>query len=111
MPGKYRIHLNTERWRVPEAWFSPSMAGVDSAGLGEVLQTVLARFSDADKGRLVKVRPPRLPAHASAFALTHPSERVRDRRALAHSGRRATASSRAPADPSARNAARHRARG
>ncbi|KAI0327265.1 actin-like protein Arp5p [Cubamyces sp. BRFM 1775] len=52
--GKTRIHLNVERWRVCEAWFSPSMAGVDSAGLGEVLQNVLARFSDQDKGRLVK---------------------------------------------------------
>ena len=54
--GKSRIHVNIERWRVCEAWFSPSMAGVDSAGLGEVLQNVLARFSDQDKGRLVKVR-------------------------------------------------------
>ena len=53
-PGKARIHLNIERWRVCEAWFSPSMAGVDSAGLGEVLQSVLARFQDADKGKLVK---------------------------------------------------------
>ncbi|TFK81227.1 actin-like ATPase domain-containing protein [Polyporus arcularius HHB13444] len=52
--GKSRIHLNVERWRACEAWFSPSMAGVDSAGLGEVLQSVLARFADADKGRLVK---------------------------------------------------------
>lgn len=33
------------------------MAGVDSAGLGEVLQNVLARFSDREKGRLVKVSP------------------------------------------------------
>lgn len=53
--GKSRIHLNIERWRVCEAWFSPTMAGVDSAGLGEVLQTILSRFSDAEKGRLVKV--------------------------------------------------------
>lgn len=53
--GKTRIHLNVERWRVPEAWFQPSMAGVDSAGLGEVIQTVLARFTDTEKGRLVKV--------------------------------------------------------
>ncbi|CAL1697345.1 unnamed protein product [Somion occarium] len=52
--GKTRIHLNVERWRVPEAWFQPSMAGVDSAGLGEVIQTVLARFTDTEKGRLVK---------------------------------------------------------
>jgi actin-related protein 5 len=36
------------------------MAGVDSAGLGEVIQNVLARFSDSEKGRLVKVIPPPL---------------------------------------------------
>jgi actin-related protein 5 len=30
------------------------MAGVDSAGLGEVLQGILARFSEAEKARLVK---------------------------------------------------------
>ncbi|KAG5646922.1 hypothetical protein DXG03_001998 [Asterophora parasitica] len=52
--GSSRIHLNLERWRVCEAWFSPTMAGVDSAGLGEVIQNVLARFPDAEKGRLVK---------------------------------------------------------
>ncbi|KAI0079049.1 actin-like protein Arp5p [Panus rudis PR-1116 ss-1] len=52
--GRTRLHLNIERWRVPEAWFSPSMAGVDSAGLGEVLQTTLGRFPDSDKSRLVK---------------------------------------------------------
>ena len=53
--GKTRIHLNVERWRVCEAWFSPSMAGVDSAGLGEVLQSILSRFPDSEKGRLAKV--------------------------------------------------------
>ncbi|KAH9949526.1 actin-like ATPase domain-containing protein [Amylocystis lapponica] len=52
--GRTRIHLSVERWRVCEAWFSPSMAGVDSAGIGEVVQSVLSRFSDGDKGRLVK---------------------------------------------------------
>lgn len=31
------------------------MAGIDSAGLGEVLQSVLASFPDNDKGRLAKV--------------------------------------------------------
>ncbi|KAF4605659.1 Nuclear actin-protein involved in chromatin remodeling [Pleurotus pulmonarius] len=51
--GNTRIHLNTERWRVCEAWFSPGMAGVDSAGLGEVVQNVLAPFSEAEKARLV----------------------------------------------------------
>ncbi|KAF8439468.1 chromatin remodeling complex subunit [Boletus edulis BED1] len=52
--GHSRIHLNTERWRVCETYFSPGMAGVDSAGIGEVLQSVLARFTEADKARLVK---------------------------------------------------------
>ncbi|KNZ80015.1 Actin-like protein arp5 [Termitomyces sp. J132] len=52
--GNARIHLNVERWRVCEAWFSPSMAGIDSAGLGEVSQNVLSRFPDSEKSRLVK---------------------------------------------------------
>ncbi len=53
--GNTRIHITTERWRACETWFSPGMAGVDSAGLGEVIQNILARFSDAEKGRLVNV--------------------------------------------------------
>ncbi|KAJ7582599.1 chromatin remodeling complex subunit [Mycena floridula] len=52
--GSTRIHLSTERWRVCEAWFSPNMAGVDSAGLGEVIQNILSRFSEEEKGKLVK---------------------------------------------------------
>ncbi|KAF7306352.1 hypothetical protein MIND_00426400 [Mycena indigotica] len=54
VPGSCRVHLNTERWRVCETYFSPGMAGVDSAGLGEVIQNILARFSDEEKGKLVK---------------------------------------------------------
>lgn len=53
--GRARIHLSIERWRVCETWFAPSMAGVDSAGLGEVLQNVLASFSHSDRGLLVQV--------------------------------------------------------
>ncbi|KAL5535093.1 ARP5 [Sanghuangporus sanghuang] len=51
--GAARVHLSTERWRTCETWFAPGMAGVDAAGLGEVVQNVLARFSEAEKGRLV----------------------------------------------------------
>ncbi len=40
--GRAGIHLSIERWRVCETWSVPSMAGVDSTGLGEVLQNVLA---------------------------------------------------------------------
>ncbi|KAF8640654.1 hypothetical protein AX17_000311 [Amanita inopinata Kibby_2008] len=54
--GNTRIHLNVERQRACEPWFSPSMAGIDSAGLGEVIQNILARFSETDKEKLVKVR-------------------------------------------------------
>lgn len=53
--GKARIHLSTERWRACEAWFSPSMAGVDSAGLAEVMQNVLTAFSENERTRLVGV--------------------------------------------------------
>lgn len=50
--GLSRIHLSTEKSRVCEAWFSPTMAGVDSAGLAEVVQSVLAGFSNQDKALL-----------------------------------------------------------
>ena len=53
--GKTRIHLNTEQWRVCETWFSPNMAGVDSAGIGEVVQNILAAFSTAERARLAQV--------------------------------------------------------
>lgn len=53
--GQYRIHLNIERWRVCEPWFNPSMAGVDAAGLGEVLANVLSTFSGVEKRKLVQV--------------------------------------------------------
>ncbi|KAH9487234.1 Actin-like protein arp5 [Psilocybe cubensis] len=42
--GNSRIHLNTERWRVCEAYFHPGMAGVDSAGLTEVIQNLIPSF-------------------------------------------------------------------
>ena len=44
-----------ERWRIPETYFNPSIAGVDSAGLGEVAHGILSSFSESDKARLVKV--------------------------------------------------------
>ncbi|KAF8588490.1 actin-like ATPase domain-containing protein [Ramaria rubella] len=51
--GQCRVHLSVERWRVCEPWFNPAMAGVDTAGLGEVLATVLAGFDAQQKARLV----------------------------------------------------------
>jgi actin-related protein 5 len=52
--GLARIHLSTERWRVCEAWFAPGMAGVDSAGLAEVVQGVLQGFSEEEKALLAQ---------------------------------------------------------
>lgn len=53
--GHARIHLNVERWRVCETWFSPGIAGLDSAGLGEIVQFVLSRFSVEQRLRMAEV--------------------------------------------------------
>jgi actin-related protein 5 len=43
----YQIHLNVERIRVPEVVFQPSIAGVDQAGLVEIIEgMVMNRFAD-----------------------------------------------------------------
>ena len=113
--GRARIHLSIERWRVCETWFAPSMAGVDSAGLGEVLQNVLASFSTDDRGLLVQVRCPTFssplrPCLPDACSLM-PPERVfngytsTDARSLGPSTRGVAA------DPPARNATADSARG
>lgn len=52
---KYQMALNVERWKVPEAWFTPSMAGVDCAGLGEIISNILGSFTVQDRVRLAKV--------------------------------------------------------
>jgi actin-related protein 5 len=43
----HQIHLNVERIRVPEVIFQPGIAGVDQAGLVEIIEgIVMGRFSD-----------------------------------------------------------------
>ena len=43
----YQIHLNVERIRVPEVVFQPGIAGLDQAGLVEIVEgIVMGRFSD-----------------------------------------------------------------
>jgi hypothetical protein len=113
MIGRARIHLSIERWRVCETWFAPSMAGVDSAGLGEVLQNVLASFSVADRGLLVQVL-------VALFSLSyfpdahHPpiddAERVPIGYARADAGSLGSPPRDAAADPPAGDAAPDRAR-
>lgn len=67
--GASRIHLNVERWRVPETWFRPGMAGVDVAGLGELLENVLKSFSVDERQRLVNVSLPCLVPRLSPLLL------------------------------------------
>ncbi|KKY26269.1 putative chromatin remodeling complex subunit [Phaeomoniella chlamydospora] len=52
----HQIHLNVERIRVPEIVFQPSIAGIDQAGLSEIVaDVVLQRFRDpSDQSRLLK---------------------------------------------------------
>jgi actin-related protein 5 len=52
----HQIHLNVERIRVPETWFHPAMAGVDSAGIAEVAGWLLNGFSLEERRRMMQVR-------------------------------------------------------
>ena len=47
-PEWHQVHLATEIIRAPELLFQPSMIGSDQAGLSEIMQFVLGKFSDAD---------------------------------------------------------------
>ncbi len=42
---QHQLHLNIERFRVPEVLFQPHMAGVDQAGLDELCAHVLKNFT------------------------------------------------------------------
>jgi actin-related protein 5 len=50
-----QLHLNLERVRVPEVTFQPSLAGIDSAGLLEVIEHILRSFSAQERDRLTSV--------------------------------------------------------
>jgi actin-related protein 5 len=43
----HQIHLNVERIRVPEVIFQPGIAGVDQAGLVEIVESIVMGRSDA----------------------------------------------------------------
>ena len=48
----HQIHLNVERIRVPEVILQPGIAGVDQAGLVEIIEgIVMGRFSDPEQQR------------------------------------------------------------
>ncbi|KAK0930259.1 Actin-related protein 5 [Friedmanniomyces endolithicus] len=49
-----QMHLNVERIRVPEVLFQPSIAGVDQAGIVELIETLLGGPSLAAQGDLTR---------------------------------------------------------
>lgn len=44
----YQIHLNIERIRVPEVLFQPSIMGVDSAGIVEIINDTFQRYNNKE---------------------------------------------------------------
>lgn len=74
-----QLHINVERMRVPEALYQPGTAGVDQAGLLEVVENILRNFTAAERDRLTGVRSTtRLEGSTDS-----PAERLRGRRQLA----------------------------
>lgn len=54
----HQLHLNVERVRVPEVLFQPSIAGLDQAGLVEIVSDIaLGRFGGADAGAKAGLDP------------------------------------------------------
>ncbi|BGP01976.1 Actin-related protein 5 [Rhodotorula toruloides] len=49
-----QLHVNVERVRVPEVIWQPHMAGLDQAGLTEVVEHVLKGFSESERRRLTQ---------------------------------------------------------
>lgn len=48
----FQVHLNVERSRVPETWFQPHLAGLDSAGLGEIIGHILRELPAPEQLRV-----------------------------------------------------------
>ncbi|KAJ3030145.1 Nuclear actin-protein involved in chromatin remodeling [Rhizophlyctis rosea] len=49
-----QVHLNIERFRVPEAVFQPGIVGLDQAGLLECVTEILKRFDEGQTERMCK---------------------------------------------------------
>ena len=45
-PEWYQLHLATERLRVPEIYFQPSIIGCDQAGISETLDFILKKYDE-----------------------------------------------------------------
>ncbi|QBM86729.1 actin-related protein 5 [Metschnikowia aff. pulcherrima] len=44
----HQVHINVERIRVPEIYFQPQIAGLDQAGIPEIVQNILLRNFDGN---------------------------------------------------------------
>ncbi|CAB44762.1 Actin-like protein arp5 [Schizosaccharomyces pombe] len=49
----FQLHLNVEQIRVPEVIFSPSIVGIDQAGILEIMRSILQRHSLEEQQKLV----------------------------------------------------------
>lgn len=49
-----QLHMNVERARVPEVIWQPHMAGLDQAGLAEIVEHVLRGFGETERQRLTQ---------------------------------------------------------
>lgn len=54
-PGElHQLHIGIERYRAPELLFKPYMIGSSEAGLSEVIDYVISRFSSEDQSKLAE---------------------------------------------------------
>ena len=72
-PEWYQLHLSTERIRVPEIFFQPSIVGCDQAGISEALDFILNKYDSQTSGELaanvfVTGAPARLPGLVDRIA-------------------------------------------
>jgi actin-related protein 5 len=51
-PEWYQLHLATERIRVPEIYFQPSIIGSDQAGISESLEFILNKYDEETSAQL-----------------------------------------------------------
>ena len=53
-PEWYQLHIGTERLRVPEIYFQPSIIGSDQAGISETLDFILKKYDAETSQALAK---------------------------------------------------------
>lgn len=110
-----QLHLNIERYRVPEVVWQPHMGGLDQAGLGEMVEYVLRQFNQEDRDKLTSVscivhNDFHFPSLQRLLTPPYPPrpERLRDRQPHAHPRLRRPPAQRGPPQPAHELAARDR---